>query len=246
MASSAVEEALSNPAGIAIRQIPAEERPRERLIRHGSGVLSNAELLAIIIGSGTRGASALQLGQELITLFGGVKGIAQATLQELRAVRGLGPAKALQVKAACQLGINAMGEAGEVKAPIRTPAQAFGQVKGFLSQASEERLVAVLKDTKGCSIAVETVAIGTLSDILVHPREVFYPAVRHKAASLILAHNHPSGDLTPSKEDITLTESIVRAGVLMDLPVDDHLIVAGESFLSLRERMPQLFRHLDN
>jgi len=219
-----------------IHHLPVDERPRERLMRYGSESISTTELLAIILGSGMRGKTVLQLSQELLSCFGGVKGIAEATVEELCQIKGLGVAKAVQLKAAFSLGIKAAACSESPKFRIDNPIHAYHLVKDELEHEKRELFVVILLDTRGCVICHNVVAIGTLSQALVHPREVFYPAIRHKAASVILAHNHPSGDPTPSKYDIEVTESLVEAGKLIEIPIQDHLIIGRNSYTSLRQK----------
>ena len=169
------------------------------------------ELLAIVIGSGTQGMPVIQLAQELLTKFGSLQAIANATIQELCQIRGLGSTKAAQeLKAAFTLGLRAARPEGNSRKCLKTPHQAYLWLRDELEQAKREQFMVLLLDIKCCAITHEIVAIGTLSRALIHPREVFYPAVRHTASSLVLAHNHPSGDPTPSPEDIDITQILIR------------------------------------
>lgn len=220
----------------SIRNLPEEERPRERLHRHGAEAMSTAELIAILLGSGTKGRSVLQLAHEIVAHFGSIQRIADATVAELCVIKGLGVAKAVQIKAAFNLGIRLSKQTARSKYRIEHPLHAYNLVKEELSQEQREILVVILLDTKGCVIMQETISIGTLSETLVHPREVFYPAIRHKAASLILVHNHPSGDPTPSKEDYEVTELLAKVGSMMCIPIHDHLIIGRTSYISLRQK----------
>ena len=219
-----------------IQQLPLEDRPRERLVRCGTEALSTAELLAVILGRGTKGVSVLQLAQELVTRFGDVKQLFEVTLEEFCQLKGMGLAKAIQLRAALALGKRAAREVSSDRVRIETPQQAYNLVREVFEQEKREFFVAILQDVKGFVINHQVVAIGTLSSSLVHPREVFYPAIRHKAASVILAHNHPSGDPTPSPEDISLTENLVEVGRIMGIPIHDHLVIGDRRFISLRQR----------
>lgn len=216
--------------------LPPDERPRERLARCGSEALSTAELLAIILGSGTRGSSVLQVAQRLLATYGDLSKLAEATLNELLQHKGIGHAKALQLKAA--FGLSSRLQRGGVtpRYPISSPWHAYQLLKDPYATAKEEHFLVLLQDTKNCLISSELIAIGTLNETLVHPREVFYPAVRHKAATVILAHNHPSGDPEPSPADLALTAQLCKVGALMEIPVVDHLIIAATGFVSLRQR----------
>lgn len=216
--------------------LPKEERPRERLARYGAEVLSTAELLAIILGSGTRGSSVLQLAQQLLATYGDIARLSEATLAELCQLKGIGHAKALQLKAAFGL-VNRLQQQGlRQRCQVANPWQAYHLLKEPYASAKQEHFLAVLQDTKGYLISCEVISIGTLNETLVHPREVFYPAVRHKAFSIILAHNHPSGDPEPSPADIAITKQLCQVGTLMEIPVVDHLILTPSRFISLRER----------
>lgn len=214
----------------------AEERPRERLVRHGPQALSLAELVAILLGTGTRDKSVLMLAQELSEKFGGLAGLLDASIEELKEVKGIGEAKAIQLKAAFAIAQKALGISELVKPFIHTPDQAFHYAKEEIASQKQEMLLVLLRDVRGRLIHHEKVSIGTLSEVLVHPREIFYPAVKHKAHSLILAHNHPSGDPTPSESDYALTRVLMQSSRVMGIGLDDHLIVAPKSYTSLREK----------
>jgi DNA repair protein RadC len=218
-----------------ILDLPKEDRPRERLASQGAEALSNTELIAIILGSGMRGRSVLQLAQELLSHFGGLQQLALASIHELCEVAGMGPAKAIQLKAALALGLRTTMLQQPIRPRIQTPAHAFEIVKELFFNETRERFVALMLDSKSGLISQETISIGTLNESLVHPRELFFPAIKQKASSLIVVHNHPSGDLTPSKEDIDLTRQLVEIGNLLGIPLQDHLIVHKSSFRSLRQ-----------
>ena len=226
---------MQETAHYPLKQLPDSERPRERLISEGPESISTAELIAIILGSGMKGKSVLQLSQELIMHFGSLKNLAEATITELCQIRGLGQVKAVQLKAAFALGLRASKQLIPPKYRIETPLHAYHLLKDHLEAEKREVFIIILQDTKGFVINHEMISVGTLSNTLVHPREVFYPAIRHKAASIILAHNHPSGDPTPSKQDQKLTENLVNAGKMMGIPVHDHIIIGEQKFISMRE-----------
>ncbi len=219
-----------------IREMPLEERPRERLISLGPDALSLAELLAILLTTGTEGKPVLELAQELLAHFGSLSALLDASLEELRQIRGIGKAKALQLQAAFALARRAAGPLAKGRVSVKSPADAYSVMKGMLQEEKQEVLLVLLRDVKGCAFACEKVAVGTLSNVLAHPREIFYPAVRHKAYSLILAHNHPSGDPTPSKADLQLTQQLGVSGNVMGIALDDHLIVGSGGYISLYER----------
>ncbi len=219
----------------SIQHLPEEERPRERLMRSGAESLSTSELIAIILGSGTKAKPILQLAHEIVARFGGLRQLAEATLSELLEIKGIGIAKAIQLQAAFNLGMRASKQVVTPKYRIEHPLHAYYLLKEELEHEKRELFVVILQDIKGYVICHEIVSIGNLSQTLVHPREVFYPAIRHKAASLIVAHNHPSGDPTPSSQDFTLTKTLVEASLLMSIPLHDHLIIGQQRYISLRQ-----------
>jgi len=216
-----------------LHNIPLEERPRERLIRHGVEALSLAELLAILLVTGTQGKSVLALAHEILAKFGTIEGLLEASISELCEIKGVGKAKAIQLKAAFGIALKTSSRS-VANTPI-TSYDAYTLVKDDLSRQKQERLVVILKDVKGRLITHETISVGTLSEVLVHPREVFYPAVRHKASSFILAHNHPSGDPTPSSADLELTRHLMKSSRIMGIGLEDHLIIGSDRFVSLKE-----------
>lgn len=221
----------------SIQKLPQEERPRERLLRHGAESMATSELIAIILGSGMRGIPVLQLAQEIVQRFGSLKQMSEATIEELCQIKGLGQAKALQLKAAFSLGMRASRQnAIPPKYRIENPAHAYHLVKDELEHEKRELFIAILLDIKSCVICHQVISIGTLSNALIHPREVFYPAIRHNAASMIVAHNHPSGDPTPSNQDFDVTKILIEAGILMGIPVHDHIIVGLQTYISMRQQ----------
>lgn len=219
-----------------IHHIPESDRPRERLLKYGPEAMATAELIAVILGSGIKGISVLQLAQEIVRRFGTLKRLAEATVEEFCQIKGLGRAKAIQLRASFSLGMRASRMVLGSKYRIKGPTEAYLLVKDELQSEKREVLVIILQDVKGYVINHQVVSIGTLSQALAHPREIFYPAIRHKAASLILVHNHPSGDPEPSNEDVEVTHHLINAGRLMGIPFNDHLIIGENSFVSLRQR----------
>lgn len=217
-----------------LRQLPLSERPRERLRHQGAEALSTIELLAILLSTGTKKTSVLDLSAMLLSHFGSLKNLMHASVEELIEVEGIGPAKAIQLKAAFALAEKVYNDA-YLTPPSIDSKEAYELVRFELSSLKQEALYVILKDVKGRLISVEKVSIGTLSEVLVHPREVFFPAVRHKASSLILAHNHPSGDPTPSAADLEMTRHLVRSSRVMGIHLDDHLIVGATSYISLKQ-----------
>lgn len=220
----------------SVKDLPDSDRPRERLCIMGPEAMSSAELIAIILGSGTREAPVLQLAQEIVARYDSMERLSEATIEELCQIKGIGMAKAVQLRAALSLGMRASRKAPALKQKVVAPSQAYNLLKDTLEKEKREFFVILLLDTKKRAIRHDIVAIGTLSRTLVHPREVFYPAIRHKAASVILAHNHPSGDPTPSQDDYEVTKSLVEAGRLMNIPVNDHLVIGDGCYVSLRQK----------
>ena len=219
-----------------VDSLPEEERPRERLLKGGAEGLSAQELLAILLGSGTQRMPVLNLAHSLLEQFGSLKKLSDATVEELMQVDGIGEAKAIQLKACFALGLRAYGAVINPKDKIRQPNEAYALIKDKMESAKQELLMVILQDVKSQLIHTQIVTMGTLNRTLVHPREVFYPAIRHKAASMIIAHNHPSGDPTPSKEDYAITDNLVEAGKMIGIPIVDHIVVGAQQYFSFREQ----------
>lgn len=232
----------SNNFYFTLLDMPESERPRERLIQQGVESLSTAELLAIVLGSGTKGTPVLQLAQQLLAQYGGLEKLSDATVSELCQMKGIGWAKAVLLKAVFGLGVRVQSTRGTLRQRIETPLQAYQMLKNPYASLQQEHFIVLLQDTRGGYINHEVVSIGTLQEALVHPREVFYPAIRHKAATVILAHNHPSGDPEPSSEDFQVTERLCEAGNMLNIPVVDHIILGSHTFVSLREKGLTCFR----
>lgn len=228
-------------ANLLIREMPEQERPRERLVARGAEALRNAELIAILLRTGMKGISAVNIAEQLLSKFGTLENLARASLDDIRKVKGIGRDKAIALKSAFTLAqrmakeIN--GEAPKLDAPDR--------VADYLREMNRlyvvETFQAVLLNTRRRLIRVETLSQGTLDTILVHPREVFRAAITANASALILVHNHPSGDPTPSESDIKATRDLIRAGQLLKIEVLDHVILGrateerSKDYCSLRE-----------
>jgi DNA repair protein RadC len=217
-----------------VSDLPRVDRPREKLALKGSSALSDAELLAVIIGRGIRGSGVLAVADEILRYFGPSK-LASISPKEFQSVRGIGPAKACQLVACLELGRRVFRPEDEPVIVIRRPEDAAALTRE-LACAKKEHFCTLYLDTRNRVIRKETISIGTLNASLVHPREVFQPAVESSAASVVLVHNHPSGDPEPSREDLLLTKRLVSAGEIMGIEVLDHVIVARRSLVSLRER----------
>lgn len=219
-----------------ITELPADERPRERLAKAGPGALSKAELLAILLRVGIPGLNSVQLGQLILDKLGGLAGIQRASLEEMCQIHGLGMAKAAQIKAAIELGSRMAKEQASENGPISSPQAAAELIQLDMQGLRQEQLRVILLDTRNKLLSVETVYVGSLNQSLVRVGELFRMAIQKSAASLILAHNHPSGDPTPSPEDVALTRSVVQAGKLLDIEVLDHLVIGYGKFVSMKEK----------
>jgi DNA repair protein RadC len=219
-----------------IRDIPESERPRERLERYGAGALSTAELLAILLRVGSPGENVVNLATRLLAQHRGLGGLARASSGELQETKGVGPAKVTQIKAAFELGRRLLVESPEERPQIRSPADAANLVLIEMSLLEQEHLRLLLLDTKNRVIEMPTVYMGNLNTSVIRIGELFRHALRANSAGMIVVHNHPSGDPTPSPEDIRVTERVVEAGDLMGVEVLDHLIIGGHRFVSLKER----------
>ncbi|MGE5508469.1 MAG: RadC family protein [Chitinophagales bacterium] len=213
-----------------------EERPQERLLRHGAATLTPAELLALLIRTGTPRRSALALAEQVLSQTGGLRRLAATSPHELCRIPGVGPAKASQVLAGLELGRRLMAMAPEERRALRSPGEAAGLVMPEMRFLAQEHFRVLLLDAKNRVIANELVSIGTLNTSLVHPRELFRRAIQASSAAVILVHNHPSGDPTPSAEDLSLTKRLVEAGRLLGIEVLDHLVIGDNRYVSLKER----------
>lgn len=219
-----------------IKELPSSERPRERLLHYGAGVLSSAELLAIIFRIGTREENVIRMAERLLAGYGGLAGLARANPAELTRQRGIGPAKVAQLKAALELGKRLLVTSPEERPQIRSPADAANLVMLEMGLLDQEELRVMLLDTKHRVLAMHTVYRGSLNTSLIRVAEVFREAIRANCAAIIVVHNHPSGDPMPSPEDISVTKEIAQAGQLLDVDVLDHLVIGRQRFISLKER----------
>jgi len=221
-----------------IHDLPKAERPRERLKNLGARALSSQELLALVIGRGIPGKSAINVAQELLTQFGNIQAVSRATIEELSRIRGIGLAKAAQIHAAFELGrrqdLEPDDNMGQYR--ITSPHTLVKAIRKSILEKAKEHFKLVLLNTRNKIIGISTISIGTLNASLVHPREVFKDALVHSASSIILVHNHPSEDPEPSDDDMMLTRRLADAGRLMGIEVLDHIIVTRAGYTSFKER----------
>lgn len=221
---------------IRIKELPASEQPRERLRDYGPQALSDAELLAILLRVGVAGINVVQLAQKLLLEHGGWIGLQRLTFEEITAIHGMGEAKAAQVKAALEIGRRMLLQQPEQRPQIASPADVAQLLMLEMAHLEQEHLRVVLLNTKNFVQKIETVYIGSINSSAVRVGEVFKAALKSNAAALIVVHNHPSGDPTPSPEDVAVTRALIEAGRLLDVDVLDHLVIGQGRWVSLRER----------
>ncbi|WP_284637885.1 RadC family protein [Paenibacillus silviterrae] len=220
---------------MTLRDVPNEERPRERMIQYGAAALNNAELLAILLRTGTIQESAVHLGQRLLAQSGGLRSLSDLSLQQLMEIKGIGATKALQIMAGIELGRRMARTTLEETVTIRSPQDVAKLLMEELRYLNKEHFVCLFLNTKNHVIGQETLSMGSLNASIVHPREVFRAAIKRSSASIVCAHNHPSGDPTPSQEDIQLTRRLVEAGEVIGIDVLDHIVIGDHKFVSLKE-----------
>jgi DNA repair protein RadC len=225
------------PYRATIREMPFGERPRERLRDAGPDSLSNGELLAILLRTGTSRENVLQQAGRLLTTWGGLTGLARAGFAELCAEHGMGEAKACQVKAALELGRRlSVSLSAEERPQISSPDQVAALVQTEMGLLSQESLRVILLNTKNHVVAIREVYKGSVNSAQVRVGEVFREAIRENCPSIIVAHNHPSGDPTPSPDDIAVTRDMIQAGSLLDIEVLDHIVIGGGRWISMKQK----------
>ena len=221
---------------LMIRDFPSSERPRERFLRDGPQSLSNQEIIALLLRTGTKNESVLQLSERLLTYFDGLRLLKDASIEEMTSIHGIGEAKAIQLLAAVEIG----RRIGNLRYPdryvIRSPEDCANYCMNDMRFLTQEHFVCVYLNTKNQVLHKQTIFIGSLNASIVHPREVFKEAFRRSAASIICLHNHPSGDPTPSKEDIDVTKRLLECGRMIGIDVLDHLIIGEKKYVSLKEK----------
>lgn len=222
---------------VMVRDLPQEERPREKLIQRGAAALSDTELLAILLRTGTASVSVLHLAEEVLAKYKdkGLVSIMNISPQEIATVHGVGLAKAATIVAAVELGRRLSAKAAQKLEKIEGPEDVARYASPLLRFEQKEHFLVMLLDVRNRVLAMPIVSVGSLTASVAHPREIFREAIRYSAANMILIHNHPSGDPTPSREDVQITKQMMKAGEIMGIPVLDHVIIAGDGFLSLKE-----------
>jgi DNA repair protein RadC len=220
-----------------VHDLPLSERPRERLSKLGSEALSSQEILALILGRGIKGESVIVTSQKLLSKFGNLKNLASASIEELTQIKGIGPAKAAQIKATFELSKRLENSSGEAtKITVKSPEDVVKTARNLLKGKKKEHFLVICLDTRNHLIKTSTVSIGSLDCSIVHPREVFKDAISSSAASVIFIHNHPSGDPTPSEDDIKMTKRLIEAGEIIGIEVLDHIIICDSEHLSMKAK----------
>lgn len=221
---------------LRIKDIPTEERPRERLLKYGPEALSNTELLAVIIRTGTKSENALGIASRIICQKDGLSFLANCTIQELGQVNGIGCAKSAQIKAAVELGRRLKNYRRDNSIKINSPLDAADLIMEEMRHLRKEHLRVIFLNTKNVVIDVKDLSIGSLNASVVHPREIFSEAIRKSSASIIVCHNHPSGDPTQSQEDINITKRLYEVGKIIGIELLDHIIIGDNCYVSLKEK----------
>jgi DNA repair protein RadC len=219
-----------------MKNVPYYDRPRERLLREGAAYLSDTELIAIMLRTGREQETVFQLAQRLLATFGDIGELAQASHAELTRIKGVGTVKAVELQAAFELGRRVALSSPEKRTTIRLPRDVAKLMLPEMRHLTQEHFVCLFLNTKNHVIGKQTIFVGSLDASIVHPREVFKEAIRRSSASVICLHNHPSGDPTPSREDIAVTRTLQEAGELIGISLLDHIIIGDGSFVSLKEQ----------
>lgn len=224
-----------------VSDLPDTEKPRERLKKHGAEYLSLQELFAVILGRGISGESVMVTSQKIVSMFGSIKSVGEASLEELQTIKGIGPAKSAQIRAVCELARRFIIEKNVIDNPVKNkifncPEDIFTLIKNKLTNYAKEHFFVISFDTRNHIIAIDNVSVGILNASLVHPRETFESAIKRHAAKIIIAHNHPSGDVQPSEDDIKVTKDLVEAGKIIGIEVIDHIIVTRNLYFSFKSK----------
>jgi DNA repair protein RadC len=224
---------------LTLRDLPTEERPRERLLKYGVESLSLQELLSLIFGRGVKGQSVVNISQKLLSTFNSLNKLSEASVKELREIKGLGLAKACQLKACFEIArrIKKENKTNKGKSQlVKSPKDIFLLLKERIINFHKEYFLVAALDNRNKVIDIETVSVGTLNSSLIHPRETFEVAIKNHAVSIIICHNHPSGELKPSEDDLIVTENLVKAGKLLGISVIDHLIISKKGYFSFKAK----------
>ena len=225
-----------NNAGPMVREMPSEERPRERLAAYGARQLSNTELIAILLRTGSVGENVITQSSRLLSRFDGLRGLGKATYAELCAERGLSEAKACQILSALELGRRFVSLAPEERATVNCPEDVVNLLSAEMSALEQEHLRVLLLNTRNEVTGIEEIYIGNVNSSVVRPAEVFRPGIRANATSILAVHNHPSGDPTPSGADVSITRDLVEAGTLLGMELLDHIVIGnGQRYVSMKE-----------
>ncbi len=219
-----------------MRDLALHDRPRERLLQVGAQAVSTAELIAIILRTGTGGENVLRLAERLLFRFGDLTGLSRATAAEMQRVKGIGPAKAVEIKAALEIGRRLLAASPSEKPKVSSPADAANLLMSEMMFLEQEHLRLILLDTRNKVLRTPTIYKGSLNTSVVRIGELFRAAIKENAAAMIVAHNHPSGDPSPSPEDVNVTRQLVQAGKLLGIDVLDHIVIGRQRFVSLKER----------
>lgn len=219
-----------------IRDVHTADRPRERLVNQGATSLSNQELIAIMLRTGTRQESVLHLANRVLHHFEQIQQLKDASIEELTSINGIGQAKAVQLLAAVELGRRLSSKQTDAKFTIRSPKDAASFLMADMTSLKQEHFVVLFLNIKNQVLHRQTIFVGSLNASIVHPREIFREAVRRSAASIVCAHNHPSGNPAPSPEDIAVTKRLMEAGSIVGIELLDHIIIGDHQFISLNEK----------
>lgn len=225
---------------VTLNDLPIEERPRERLVKYGVESLSLQELLSLIFGRGVKGESVSNISQKLISTFSSLDQLSEASIEELKKIKGLGLAKACQLKACFEISKRLIKEEisnKNKKVIIKSPKDIFPILKEKIINFHKEYFMVASLDNRNKVINIETVSVGTLNSSLIHPRETFEAAIKNHAGAIIICHNHPSGELKPSEDDLVVTQNLVKAGKLLGIEIADHLIITKDDYFSFKENL---------
>lgn len=227
---------MQNMLTLKIKDVHEADRPRERFLRQGASSLSNQELIAILLRTGTKEESVLLLANRILMKFEKLHALKDATIEEITSIKGIGEAKAIQLLAAVELAKRLARKEYDTRFSIRSPEDAAKLLIPEMSSLNQEHFVVLFLNTKNQVMHKQTIFIGSLNASIVHPREIYREAVKRSAACIICAHNHPSGVVTPSAEDIDVTNRLVEAGLIMGIELVDHLIIGDHTYLSMKEK----------